>query len=85
MPTRNVIFDINSGKNPNLMWAKIRDKEFANGSDTGVIEQEASDPVSILRPDRLSEKEVVVAPDEPKADTDEHESDQHSSNRLRNR
>jgi len=53
--------------------------------DTGVIEQEASDPVPIMRSDRLSEEEIVVAPDEAQADADEHECDQHSRNRLRNR
>ena len=68
-----------------MIWAKIRHQEFANGRDTGVIEQEASDPVPIMRSDRLSEEEIVVAPDEAQADADEHECDQHSRNRLRNR
>lgn len=85
LPAVEVVRHTDSGENPNLTRADIRDDQLADISDPGVSEEKVLYPMPVVDWNRLAHQEVMIASDQVQADADEEQRDENGGDRLRGR
>ena len=73
-----VVVDVDARDDPHLIWADECDDQFADRGHAAVRQEKSSDSLDVGRLEWLADEEVVAAPGEPKACTNQQQSDQHT-------
>ena len=84
-PPLEVVSNVDSGENPNLIGADISDQKFAHIGHPGIGEKQGTHPIFVSGRDRLADQEVVITSHQAKADTDQHQRDEHRGDGLGSR